>query len=180
VWSSLLVDLLAVHTSSLGHDLGRIVDGTECAPGRVHALPHEEARNDDPKGIHEHEVAPVIGGLRARVCNVEDIVVEHGGRVVEDVAVELAERDDELERVAERVVVGDENSADEGERTPEGLSHQVSTRCDTRERARRHTAVTVSMQSTKASCVRYLESLKLYSFHSWPNKSCMLPMVLKL
>jgi hypothetical protein len=91
-------------------------------------LPHEEARKNDPKGVHEHEIAPVIGGLRERVCHVEDIVIGHVGRVVEDVAVELAQRDDELERVAERVVVGDENSANKGERTPEGLSQRETMR----------------------------------------------------
>jgi hypothetical protein len=53
-------------------------------------------------------------------------VVEHGGRVVENVAVELAERDDELERVADGVVVGDESGADEGERAPKGLAKSVS------------------------------------------------------
>jgi hypothetical protein len=55
-------------------------------------------------------------------------VVEHGGSVVEDVAVELAERDDELEGVAEGVVVGDEAGANEREGTPEGLSGKVSIR----------------------------------------------------
>lgn len=50
-------------------------------------------------------------------------MVEHGGGVVEDVTVELAERDDELEGVAEGVVVGDEASANEREGTPEGLSN---------------------------------------------------------
>jgi hypothetical protein len=50
------------------------------------------------------------------------VVVEHGGGVVEDVAVELAEGDDELERVAQGVVVSDERGGDEGEGAPEGLT----------------------------------------------------------
>jgi hypothetical protein len=62
-------------------------------------------------------------------------VVEHGGCIVENVAVELAERDDELEGVAEGVVVGDKTGGDEGEGTPEGLSLIVSTKY-TREKCR--------------------------------------------
>jgi hypothetical protein len=54
-------------------------------------------------------------------------VVKHGSGVVEDVAVELTERDDQLQRVAERVIVGDEGGGNEGARTPEGLSYCVST-----------------------------------------------------
>lgn len=42
------------------------------------------------------------------------------------------------------------------------------------------TAVTVSMHSTNAFCVWYLESDNEYSFHNCPNKSCMLPIRLKL
>jgi hypothetical protein len=53
-------------------------------------------------------------------------MVKHGGCVVEHVAVELAKGDDELKRVAKRVVIGDETGCDEGEGTPEGLSLDVS------------------------------------------------------
>jgi hypothetical protein len=49
-------------------------------------------------------------------------VVEHGGRVVENVTIELAQRDDELQRVAERVVVRDQSGGDEGTGSPESLS----------------------------------------------------------
>jgi hypothetical protein len=38
------------------------------------------------------------------------------------------------------------------------------------------TAVMLSMQSTNASRVKYRLSLKLYSFHSCPNRSCLPPM----
>ena len=37
----------------------------------------------------------------------------------------------------------------------------------------KRTAVTVSMHKTNGSEVRYLESEKEYSFHSWPNRSCL-------
>ena len=39
------------------------------------------------------------------------------------------------------------------------------------------TAVEVSMQSTNASEVMYLESEYAYSFHIWPNGSCIAGMV---
>ncbi len=39
------------------------------------------------------------------------------------------------------------------------------------------TAVTVSMHSTNGSDVMYLESENEYSFHNWPNRSCLPGMV---
>lgn len=48
-------------------------------------------------------------------------MVEKRGRVVQDVAVELAKRDNELGRVAERVVDGDEVGSQEGARAPKYL-----------------------------------------------------------
>lgn len=53
-------------------------------------------------------------------------MVEERGRVVENVTVELAQRDDELQRVAQRVVDGDEVGGEEGEGTPEGLRKSIS------------------------------------------------------
>jgi hypothetical protein len=88
--SDYLVELLAVDASRLGQEFGRIVDSTECAPGSVHALRHQEAGNDDPESIHEDKVSPIVRGLRTRVGDVEDVVVEHGGCIVENIAVELA------------------------------------------------------------------------------------------
>jgi len=82
---------------------------------------HEVGRNHDPEGVQEDKVAPVVEKLRARVRQVENVVVKQGSGVVEDVAVELAERDDELGRVAERVVDGDEVGGEEGARAPEDL-----------------------------------------------------------
>jgi hypothetical protein len=120
--NTLLVRLLAVDATGPLHQLCRVVDGAECAPCGVHTLDHQPPGDDDPEGVHEDEVSPVVGGLGARVCNVEDVVVEHGGRVVENVTIELAERDDELQRVAERVVVRDQGGGDERTGSPESLS----------------------------------------------------------
>jgi hypothetical protein len=115
------VDLLSTGPTHACHQLRSIVGCVECAPRRSHALPHEPTRNHDPEGVHEHKVSPVVRRLRTRVRHVENVVIEHGRRIVQHVAVELAERDDELERPAQRMVVCDKNSGDEGARTPENL-----------------------------------------------------------
>jgi hypothetical protein len=62
-----LVDLLAVGASRLRNELGGIVDGAERTDCRVDTLDHQQTRDDDPEGVHEDEVAPVVCGLRARV-----------------------------------------------------------------------------------------------------------------
>jgi hypothetical protein len=112
-----LVSLLA----QLLNQPGGIVDGCKGAPGSHDALVHEVSRDDDPEGIHQDKVAPVIVLLRTRVRQVEDVVVKERSGVVQDVAVELAERDNELGRVAERVVDGDEVGSQKGAGAPEYL-----------------------------------------------------------
>jgi hypothetical protein len=145
--------LVVAHLLGLLQQLGGIVDGAESTDGGVDALVHQVAGDDDPEGVHQHEVAPVVGGLGAGVGNIEDVVVEERGRVVENVTVELAQRDDELQRVAQRVVDGDEVGGEEGEGTPEGLRTSIS-KLFPADARQIHTAVTVSMHKTKASWVR--------------------------
>lgn len=113
--------LVVAHLLGLLQQLRGVVDSAEGAHGGVDALVHEVAGDDDPEEVHQDKVAPVVGCLGAGVGDVEDVVVEQGRRVIQDVAVELAERDNELERVAERVVDGDQVGGDEGEGSPEGL-----------------------------------------------------------
>jgi hypothetical protein len=48
-------------------------------------------------------------------------VIEHACRIVQNIAVQLAERNDGLEGVTERVIGCDEAGGEEGEGTPEGL-----------------------------------------------------------
>jgi hypothetical protein len=118
--------LVVAHLLSLLQQLGGVIDSLESANGSVDALVHQVAWNDNPEGVHQDKVAPVVSGLGAGVGNVEDVVVEQRGCVVQDIAVELTERDNELERVAQRVVNGNEVGSDEGEGSPEGLSKLVS------------------------------------------------------
>jgi hypothetical protein len=48
-------------------------------------------------------------------------MVKHAGRIVQDIAVNLAGGDNCLERMAERVVDGDQVCEKEGERSPHHL-----------------------------------------------------------
>lgn len=73
---------------------------------------------DDPDKVHGEVVTPEVVGFGPAVCQALVIVVEHAGRVVEDVAVDLARGYDGLEGVAERVLGGDEPGDEEGERAP--------------------------------------------------------------
>ena len=57
-------------------------------------------RNHDPDEVHQEVVAPEIQELGAAVHDTLVVVVEHAGRIVQNAAVNLACRDDDLEGVA--------------------------------------------------------------------------------
>lgn len=78
-------------------------------------------RDDDPEEVHEEVVAPKVVGLGPAVGNVKDVMVEHAGGVVEDVAVELAQRDDDLQGVTQGAVRCDHVCHEERERSPADL-----------------------------------------------------------
>jgi hypothetical protein len=82
----------------------------------------------------------------------ERVVIKEAGAVVEDEAVDLARGDERLQRVTQRVVNGDHDGDDETTGTPDKLWH--ASKEVPQVRAGLLTAVTVSMQSTKESCVR--------------------------
>lgn len=79
-------------------------------------------------------------------------MVEHAGRVVQNAAVHLASRDDDLEGVAQGVRGCDQAGDDEAEGAPEELRR--GSVVNGWNMKWRHTAVIVSMQSTKGSEVR--------------------------
>merc|ERR1712226_1617792 len=110
----LLVPLLA----QLLHQSRRIIDSRKGAPGSHDTLVHEVSRDDDPESIHEDKVSPEVELLWTRVRQVEDVVVKERSGVVQDVAVELAERDNELGWVSEWVVDRNEVGSQEGARSP--------------------------------------------------------------
>lgn len=77
--------------------------------------------NDNPKCIHEHKVSPEIERLRARIAHVKNVMIEHAGRIIQNIAIYLAERDKSLERMAETMVFGNHTGHNEGERAPAHL-----------------------------------------------------------
>jgi hypothetical protein len=91
----------------------------------------------------------------------------------------LAYGDDDLEWVAQGMACYYKPSDDEAKRAPGELI------CASRSAVEGalnsgliciRTAVMVSMQSTKGSEVKYRESERAYSFHSWPKRSFAEPM----
>lgn len=103
----------------------KLLECRESPPARPHAIAKQHSGNHDPEGVHQNEVAVEIVRFRPRVRQVQDVVVEQASRVVEDIAVDLAERHDGLEWVAERMISCNEGGREEGERAPENL-HQLS------------------------------------------------------
>jgi hypothetical protein len=80
------------------------------------------AGENHPNEVHEEVISPEIQKLRSRICDLRIVVIEHAGCVVEDQAIDLAYTDDDLEGVAERVRVCDEEGYDEADRAPCELS----------------------------------------------------------
>lgn len=80
------------------------------------------SRNDDPDGVHGEVVEPKVVSLWPAVADLVEIVVKHAGGIVEDVSVYLAQGDDHLEGMAQRMVDGDEICKEEAQRPPADLS----------------------------------------------------------
>jgi hypothetical protein len=76
------------------------------------------ARENHPDEVHEEVISPEVQKLRSRVCDLRIVVIEHAGCVVEDQTVDLANTDDDLERMAERVRICDEKGYNEADRPP--------------------------------------------------------------
>lgn len=104
--SSLLLGLL----SSL--DLGKSPDSLP------DALDEQRHRDHDPDKVAEEVVPPEVEALGAAVDDLEDALAEEAGAVVEEVAVDLAQADDELQRESDRVVLDDGPGQEEREGAP--------------------------------------------------------------
>ena len=103
-------------------------------------------------------------------------MIEHAGSIVENETVDLADTDNDLERVSQRMRSCDKGCDNEAERSPCELCAPILSAllsyCKERPRViGTQTAVTVSMHSTNGSEVKYRESERAYSFHNCPNKS---------
>jgi hypothetical protein len=90
-------------------------------PARVDSVDNQNTWEDDPESIHQDKVSPEVCCLRPRVAQIENIVVEHAGSIVQDVAVELPKGHDDLEGISERVVDSDKSSGHERHRAPKDL-----------------------------------------------------------
>ena len=107
--------------------LNRARDGiqrSECLGYRTHAAFDQDCRhlvqgahhwggqlttrNHDPEEVHHEVVAPEIISLRPTVGQVLVIVIKHRRSVVQHVAVDLAQRNNDLEWMAQRVRDNDE------------------------------------------------------------------------
>lgn len=75
---------------------------------------HQDAGDDHPEDVEEAKVKVVV--VRAGVA--VGGALNHRGQVVEDTAVELAERDDQLSNVARGRVVIHGLGGEEGQGTP--------------------------------------------------------------
>lgn len=84
------------------------------------------ARYDDPDEVHEEEIEPEIIRFWSAIDQIFVVQFEEVGGVIKNVAVNLAQRDDSLERIAERVVGYDQIAHVESQRTPTKLRAQRS------------------------------------------------------
>ena len=82
--------------------------------------------NHNPNKVQEKVVAPKVKCLGPPVHTSGIIMSKHAGSVVQDVAVDLAQRDHGLEGVAKGVFGGNHESDDEAERTPADLLGGIS------------------------------------------------------
>lgn len=115
-------------TSLALHALLGGLDGLELRKGTgdlADAGEDEPRGDDDPEEVAEEVVGPEVDALRAAVDDLVDDLVEGAGGVVQDVAVELAQADDDLERVAHGQVLDNAVGAEEGEGAPEEGRHRL-------------------------------------------------------
>lgn len=75
-------------------------------------------RQNHPDEVHSKVVNPEVQELRTTVCNLIVVVVEHASGIVEDQAVHLADADNDLEGVAQRVGFQDHVGNDEAHWAP--------------------------------------------------------------
>lgn len=113
--SSLLLGLL----SSL--DLGKSPDSLP------DALDEQRHGDHDPDKVAEEVVPPEVEALGTAVDDLEDALAEEAGTIVEEVAVDLAQADDELQRESDRVVLDGGPGQEKREGTPDERSDALHT-----------------------------------------------------
>lgn len=110
------ISLLRLLTSRCRLDFGKH------ACDLINTLSDEQQGNDNPEEVAEEVVSPEVESLRSAVDNVVDDLLESTDGIVENITIQLAQADDDLEGVAQRVVGDDEVGAEKGHGTPENSS----------------------------------------------------------
>lgn len=79
--------------------------------------------DDDPESIHKYKVPIVVVRLGSRVGVAQEIIVKNTGSVVEDIAVKLTQRHDDLQWMTKRMIGQNHVSHNGRQWTPEHLCH---------------------------------------------------------
>ena len=78
------------------------------------------SRKHDPNEVHEKVVEPKIISLRPAILYIVVVEVEHGCGVVQDIAIDLTEANNELQRVAKGMRLGNVEGDDVAHWPPAG------------------------------------------------------------
>ena len=81
--------------------------------------------DDYPNNVHSKVIDPKVVCFGPTVNDILVVEIKHASRIVKDISVDLAQRYQCLEWVAERVPGGDRKSNKIGERTPADLKVSV-------------------------------------------------------
>lgn len=88
------------------------------AHGEIGTFPRRDetltAWNDDPNEVHEEIITPKVIRFWSAVRKALVVVVEHACGVVEYITIDLAQRDQGLERMTERMIIGYHQCDSEG------------------------------------------------------------------
>ena len=84
------------------------------------------SRDNNPKQVHKHIVPIKVIGLRSRVRLVKHVMVKHARGIVEHVAVELAQRHNDLQRMAQGVLGRNHVCHDKRQGAPADLSQRLA------------------------------------------------------
>lgn len=86
--------------------------------------------NNHPDEVHKEVIEPEVVRLGSAIDQAEEVFVERISRIVENVAVNLAEGDDQLQGLTEGVLDGDIVGDEERKRSPAHLNNQISKSSD--------------------------------------------------
>jgi len=95
-----------------------LVESLESSCDGSDAAYEQDARENHPDEVHEEVIPPEVQELRSRVCDLRIVVIEHAGSIVENQSINLAHTNDDLQRMAKRVRIRNEECYNEADWTP--------------------------------------------------------------